>query len=95
MLEISFGNPTLFDKDDTVFHLVWTYNIKALDGHKKARCVCNRSSRSGLVKVLDKVYANCINQTSSRLFYAVAAAKNLLVYGSNMCNAFANAPSPK
>ncbi len=83
------------DKDDAIFHLVWTYNIKAVDGGKKAHRVCNGSNRSGSVKVLDKVYANCVNQTSSRLFYAVAAAENLLVFGSNVCNAFAEAPPPK
>ncbi len=31
-----FGNPIAVDKDDAVFHLIWTYNIKALDGRKKA-----------------------------------------------------------
>jgi hypothetical protein len=77
------------------FHLVWTYNIKALDSRKKACCVCDELTRSGSVKVLDKVYANCVNQTSSHFFYAVAAAKNLLVYGSNVCNAFAETPPPK
>jgi hypothetical protein len=90
-----FGEPTAVDKEDAVFHLVWTYNIKVLDGRKKARCVCDGSSRSGSVKVLDKVYATCINQTSSRLFYTVAAAKNLLVFGYNVCNSFAEAPPSK
>ena len=90
-----FGDPTSVEKDDAVFHLVWTYNIKAVDGRKKARCVCDGSSRSGSVKVLDEVYANCVDQTSSRLFYAVCAAENLLVFGSDVCNAFAEAPPPK
>ena len=90
-----FGDPTLVEKDDAVFHLVWTYNIKALDGCKKARCVCDGSSRSGSVKILDEVNANCIDQTSSQLFYAVSATKNLLIFGSDVCNAFAKAPLPK
>jgi hypothetical protein len=90
-----FGDPTLVEKDNTVFHLVWMYNIKALDGRKKARCVCDGSSCSGLVKILDKVYANCVDQTSLRLFYAVSAAKNLLIFGSDVYNAFAEAPPPK
>ena len=87
--------PTAVDQNAAVFHLVWTYNIKAVDGRKKARCVCDSSSRSGSVKVLDEVYANCVDQTSARLFYAVAAAENLLVFGSDVCNAFAEAPPPK
>jgi hypothetical protein len=93
--QMCFRDPTLVDKDNAVFHLVWTYYIKALDGHKKAHCVCDGSSHSGTVKILDEVYANCINQTSLQLFYAVSAAKNLLIFGSDVCNAFAKAPPPK
>jgi hypothetical protein len=87
--------PTAVDQNDAIFHLVWTYNIKAIDGRKKARCVCDGSSRSGSVKVLDEVYANCVDQTSACLFYAVAAAENLLVFDSDVCNTFAMAPPPK
>jgi hypothetical protein len=47
-----------------------------------------------LVKIIDEVYANCVNQTSSRLFYAVLVVKNLLIFGSNVCNTFAKAPHP-
>jgi hypothetical protein len=36
-------------EDDAVFHLIWTYSIKAVDGRKKARCVCDGSTRSGQV----------------------------------------------
>jgi hypothetical protein len=50
------GMPIAIAQNDAVFHLVWTYNIKAVDGRKKARCVCDGSSRSGSVKVLDEVY---------------------------------------
>jgi hypothetical protein len=32
---------------------------------------------------------------SSHLFYAITAAENLLVFGSDVCNAFAEAPLPK
>ncbi len=32
-----FGTPVPVTPDDAVFHLVWTYNIKAVDGRKKAR----------------------------------------------------------
>jgi hypothetical protein len=32
---------------------------------------------------------------TARLFYAVAAAKNLLVFGADVSNAFAEAPPPK
>jgi hypothetical protein len=90
-----FGLPVAPNKGDAIFHLVWTYNIKAVDGRKKARCVCNSSTRSSQVRVLAETYANCIEQTSAQLFYAVAAIKNLLVFGADISNAFAEAPAPK
>ncbi len=60
-----FGMPVFASEDNAVFHLVWTYNIKAVDGRKKARCVCNGSMRSGKVLVLAEAYANCVDQTSA------------------------------
>jgi hypothetical protein len=48
-----------------------------------------------MVRILAKTYANCVDQTSARLFFAIAAAENLLVYGANISSAFAEAPPPK
>jgi hypothetical protein len=90
-----FGDPVAVDKDDAIFHLVWTYAVKALDRRKKAWCVCNGSTRLGSVQVLDETYANCVDQTGSRLFYAIAAAENMLIFGSDISNAFAKALPPK
>ncbi|KAL7550305.1 hypothetical protein ACHAWF_013539, partial [Thalassiosira exigua] len=90
-----FGDPTHVDSDGAVFNLVWTYVIKELDKRKKARCTCDGSTRSGQVRVLDYTYANCVDQTSARLFYAVAAAENLVVFGADVSNAFGEAPPPK
>jgi len=90
-----FGVPQRVDDAAAVFHTVWTYAIKALDGRKKARFACDGSPRSGQARILDETYANCVDQTSSRLFYAVAAAENLLIYGADVSNAFAEAPPPK
>ena len=90
-----FGVPVPMKEEDAVFHLVWTYAIKAVGGRKKAHCVCNGSTRSGMVHVLDETYTNCVNQTSSRLFYAVSAAENLLIFSADVLNAFAKAPPPK
>ncbi len=90
-----FGNPVAVYADDAIFFLVWTYGVKALDRCKKACCVCDGSSQSGPVKVLDETYANCVDQTSPHLFYAVSAGENLLVFSTNVSNAFAEAPLPK
>ncbi len=90
-----FGKPQDVNEDAAVFHLVWTYNIKALDERKKAQCVCDGSPQAGQARILDKTYANCIDQISSRLFYAIATAENLLIYGADVLNTFAKAPPPK
>jgi hypothetical protein len=90
-----FGSPRHVTSDDVVFNLVWTYNIKEVDNRKKARCTCNGSPRSGQVWVLDFTYANCVNQTSACIFYAVSAAENLIIHGADVSYAFAKAPPPK
>ncbi|KAL9178443.1 hypothetical protein ACHAXT_003773 [Thalassiosira profunda] len=91
-----FGAPVRVAKDDgAIFNLVWTYAVKALDQRKKARCTCDGSTRAGQVRVLDYTYANCVDQTSNRLFYALSAAENLVVFGADVSNAFGEAPPPK
>jgi hypothetical protein len=90
-----FGTPVAMPQEDAVFHLVWRYAIKALDDRKKVRCVWDGSTCSGMVRILDETYANCINQTSSCLFYAISAAKNMLIFGADVSNAFAKTPPPK
>ena len=67
------------------------YVNKALDSRKKACWACDGSPRLGQAKILDETYANCVDQTSLRLFYAVSAAESLLIFGA----AFAEAPPPK
>ena len=90
-----FGDPVHVDSSEAVFNLVWTYVIKELDKRKKARCTCDGSPRAGQARILDHTYANCVDQTSNRIFYAAAAAENLVIYGSDVCNAFGEAPPPK
>jgi len=90
-----FGSPEAVESNEAVFNLVWSYGIKALDARKKARCTCDGSPHSGQVRILDETYANCVNQTSALFFYGIAAAENLLLYGSDVSNAFAEAPPLK
>ena len=90
-----FGLPVVVESNETVFNLVWLYGIKTVDGRKKARCTCDGFTRSGQVRVLDETYANCVDQTSACLFYGIAAAENMIVYGADVSNAFAEAPPPK
>lgn len=90
-----FGTPTFVKDRGKVFNLVWTYMIKDVDQRKKARMACHGSTRRGKARILDYTHANCIDHTTSRLFYGIAAAENMLVYGADVGNAFAEAPPPK
>jgi hypothetical protein len=55
-----FGQPVAVNEDDAIFHLVWTYSVKAVDGRKKACCICDGSTRSGQVRVLAETHANAL-----------------------------------
>ena len=90
-----FGDPCPVSKKSAVFNLIWTYVVKELDGCKKALCTCDGSTRGGQVRVLDHTFANSIDQTGSCIFYAIAAAENLLVFGADVSNARGKAPPPK
>ncbi len=91
-----FSLPQTVDADAVTFPLIWTYNVKALDGCKKARCVWDGSPRTGQATTLNETYANnCVDQTSLQLFYGIAAAENLLIFGANISNAFPEAPPQK
>ena len=90
-----FGDPVQATRDLSIFNLVWSYAVKELDQRKKARCTCDGSTRGGQVRVLDHTYANCVDHTSSRLFYALAAMENHMIYGADVTNAFGEAPPPK
>lgn len=90
-----FGIPCQGIKDDAILNLVWTYNIKELDGRKKARCACNGSPQAGQVRVLDYTYANCVDQTSSQIFYAIADGETVMVFGADVPNAFGEAPAKR
>jgi hypothetical protein len=93
--QLLFGSPTKVTDRNNVFHLVWSYSIKDLDGRKKARCTCDGSTRGGKVRVLDYTHANCVDHTASRLFYAISAAENYQIFGGDVSNAFGEAPPPK
>ena len=70
-----FGDPVPNPGREKVFNLVWTYVEKVLDGRKKARCTLDGSARNGNVRVLDHTYANCVDQTGARIFYAASRSR--------------------
>ena len=78
----------------SILPMIWVYLIKT-DGRKKARCVANGAPHLKGTITLANTYAACLEQAACRLFWAIAAIKNKLVFGSDAVNAFAEAPPPK
>jgi hypothetical protein len=89
-----FGDPVRLANKDTTFRLVWTYREKVLDKRKKARCACDGSPQAGQARILGPTYAGCIDHTTSRMFYALAAAEGMQIFGADVTNAFGDAPPP-
>ena len=71
--QMMFGTPVHVTSQSAVFNLVLSYDIKVDDGRKKARFMCDGSTRAGQVRVLDHTYASFVDHTSGRLFYSIAA----------------------
>lgn len=90
-LQNMLGPPIVVSNWSAIFNLVWTYEIKEVDGRREARCTCDGPTRGGQVRILDYTHANSPDHTCSRLFYAVATAENLTIIGANVSNAFAEA----
>jgi len=55
--------------------------------------VCDGSARQGTI-TLGHTYANSLMAASKHLFWALSATHDLLVYGADVTNAFAEAPPP-
>ena len=78
----------------SILPMIWVYLVK-VDGRKKARCVANGAPHLKGTVTIANTYAACLEQAACRLFWAIAAVKNKLVFGSDAVNAFAEAPPPK
>ena len=90
-----FGQPCIPPPGAAIFHWVWIYKIKEEDNHrKKARAVCDGSTRGGHAQISGQTYAPTPDMTDLRLFFALAALENKLVFGADVSNAFAEAHAP-
>ena len=89
-----FGEPVQRPEGANVLPLIWVYVYKT-NGVRKARCVCNGSPKMKGTVTLDHTYAAALEQTGSRLFWALSAIHNHIVSGSDASNAFAEASAPK
>jgi dUTP pyrophosphatase len=90
----TFGPPCKLPLNANCLDLLWCYNIKD-NGTLKARCVCNGKPSNKNTAVFGYTFAKSLDQVGSRTFWAVAAAKNMIVRGADASNAFAEADAPK
>ena len=89
-----FGDPMIPKFKETTFRLVWIYREKILDKRKKARCACDKSVWAGQARILDYTHTGCTEHTTSRMFYTLAVAEGMLIYGADVTNLFGDAPPP-
>jgi hypothetical protein len=87
-----FSEPMAAPVEANIHHMLWWFVYK-LCGTRKARMVCDGSARQGTI-TLGLTFANSLDTASERLFWAVVAHKNLVAYGADVSNAFAEAPPP-
>ncbi len=78
-----FGPPVSMGDKMAVFHLVWTYAIKALEFCKKERWDQDRQ------RSWTKHMPTALIKQARAYFYAISAAENLLFFGVDMSNTFA------
>ena len=88
-----FGEPCLPLPNSNIMPLLWTYLIKP-DGTKKARCVCNGSPKIKGAITLGKTYAAVLEQSGCRLFWALSALENFIIYGADATNTYAEVQAP-
>ena len=80
--------------DPNILPMIWVYIIK-VDGRYKARCVANGAPHLKGSLTIANTYAACLEQSGCRMFWCICAIKNLIIYGADAANAFAEAPPPK
>jgi hypothetical protein len=91
-----FGTPCPPPPGAAIFHWVWIYKVKTEDNNrKKARAVCDGSTRGGQATVAGHTYAPTPDMTDLRLFFALSVLENKMVFGADVSNAFAEAEAPE
>jgi hypothetical protein len=96
-----FGQPCPrpTDPDTVILPFVWTYLNKidpaTLSSVEKARGTCNGGKRYGKAVTLAETYAACVEQPAQRLYWSLVSCLSLVSYGTDVANAFGEAPPPE
>jgi hypothetical protein len=93
-----FGTPTVPSPDSAIFYWVWVYVVKETENNrKKARAVCDGSTRGGAAKISGHTFAPTPAMIDLPLQeIALAAQRGLLLHHvDDSSNAFAEAECPE
>jgi Reverse transcriptase (RNA-dependent DNA polymerase). len=74
-----------------VLRSIWSYSLK-WDGTRKARnCGDGRPLRDDHYRRLEAVYTACVSQVSVKIFFALSALLNYVIYDLDAVNTFGQA----
>ena len=86
-----FGDPCPRPSYAIVLRSIWSYSMK-WDGTKKARhCGDGRPLRDDRFRRIEAIYTACVSQVGVKLFFALAALLNYVIYDLDAINAFGQA----
>ncbi|KAG7369542.1 reverse transcriptase RNA-dependent DNA polymerase [Nitzschia inconspicua] len=90
-----FGAPVVAPPGAIILRLHWQYQIKR-SGERRSRSCCDGSLRAApLLHQVASTYSSCVEQPIQRMFFALAAAHDMQVYGGDATDAFAHSPPPE
>ncbi|KAG7344102.1 reverse transcriptase RNA-dependent DNA polymerase [Nitzschia inconspicua] len=90
-----FGAPVAAPPGAIILRLHWQYQIKR-SGERHSRSCCDGSLRAApLLHQVASTYSSCVEQPIQRMFFALAAAHDMRVYGGDATDAFAHSSPPE
>jgi hypothetical protein len=89
-----FGAPVPPPRNAILLRMHWQYHIKR-SGERRSRSCCDGSPQAApMLHQVASIYSSCVEQPLQRLFFALAAANDMKVYGGDAQYAFAHSPPP-
>ena len=89
-----YGKPCRPPKGAIILRSHWQYRVKT-SGKRRSRQCCDGSARAApRLHAMAETYASCIEQPVFRLFLALSASLNYLLFGGDAQDAFAHSPAP-
>lgn len=86
-----FGKPCPRPRNAIVLHSIWSYSLK-WDGTRKARnCGDGRPLRDDHCRRLESMYTACVSQVGVKIFFALSAILNYVIYDLDAVNVFGQA----